>query len=463
MSDIPTTVKNEELVEKRRDQIIRAGIKLFVEKGFHKTTLRDLAQEAGLSYGNIYDYVGSKEDIFFLIHGYSAGRATAAIKEGLKGIGDPLDKLNRLLWAEFNAMDELADAIMLLYQEAHILKETYLKKLLQKEREHLEVFEEVLTEGIREGLLRECNVRVAANLIKSLIDAWVIKRWDLRGYTDRSEMQKMISDFIFGGLLLPETATIRKSANAGPLNGKTALVVNGGTILGKAVISFLHAHGIKVITYMYSNTKDRESPPISPTEFPEVTFYFADEHGPIDAGLCRTIESEVGSIDIYIHDLGTGNTQWPQSSHSHANADGQLGHNLLCAQALTGWLEERLPHKSWGRAIYIAPWGWDWFANRIEYDIVRAGTFALTTAVAKALGGCRATANCLAPGFIRSLRPSAVEKELATELADMIPLGKLGELEDITESLWFLLNDSAKHITGQVLNIAGGVEHIAEK
>ena len=63
--DIPTTVKNKDLVEKRRRQIVLAAIKLFSKKGFHKTTLKELAEEAGLSHGNVYDYVGSKEDIFF--------------------------------------------------------------------------------------------------------------------------------------------------------------------------------------------------------------------------------------------------------------------------------------------------------------------------------------------------------------------------------------------------------------
>ena len=65
---IPTKVKNKKLVEKRREQIVLAAIKLFAQKGFHKTSLRDLAEEAGISHGNFYDYIGTKQDIFFLIH-----------------------------------------------------------------------------------------------------------------------------------------------------------------------------------------------------------------------------------------------------------------------------------------------------------------------------------------------------------------------------------------------------------
>ena len=82
--NIPTTVKNKELVEKHREQIILAAIKLFSQKGFHKTTLRELSEEAGLSYGNIYDYVGSKEDIFSLIHDYSANLTMKALRESIE-------------------------------------------------------------------------------------------------------------------------------------------------------------------------------------------------------------------------------------------------------------------------------------------------------------------------------------------------------------------------------------------
>jgi hypothetical protein len=60
VSTIPTTVKNLELVDKRREQIVLAAIKLFAKKGFHKTTLRNLLKNRS-EPGNIYDYVGQRK------------------------------------------------------------------------------------------------------------------------------------------------------------------------------------------------------------------------------------------------------------------------------------------------------------------------------------------------------------------------------------------------------------------
>ena len=65
MYKIPTKLKSKELVEKRREQIVLAAIKLFAKKGSTKAILRELSDEAGISHDNIYDYVGTKKAISF--------------------------------------------------------------------------------------------------------------------------------------------------------------------------------------------------------------------------------------------------------------------------------------------------------------------------------------------------------------------------------------------------------------
>jgi AcrR family transcriptional regulator len=177
MHTVPTTIKNKELVEKKREQIINAAIKLFPKKGYHKTTLRDLADEAGISHGNIYDYVGSKEDIFLLVHGTITGLADEALVRSIENIDDPLERLRRMIHSEFDLSYNWSDAILFVYQDIHVLSRPLLKKLLKKESGHVARFQSVLDECISKGLLRDCNTRVVANLIKIMIDSWVIKRF----------------------------------------------------------------------------------------------------------------------------------------------------------------------------------------------------------------------------------------------------------------------------------------------
>ncbi|RPJ01755.1 MAG: TetR/AcrR family transcriptional regulator [Deltaproteobacteria bacterium] len=57
---IPTKIKNDSLVRKRRQQIFEAVIKLFSQKGYHMTTLREISRESGITLGNLYDYINTK-------------------------------------------------------------------------------------------------------------------------------------------------------------------------------------------------------------------------------------------------------------------------------------------------------------------------------------------------------------------------------------------------------------------
>ncbi len=454
-SIVPTTVKNPELVEKRREQIVLAAIKLFSQKGFHKTTLRDLAEESGLSQGNIYDYVGTKEDIFFLIHQFAAGSAMAAIKKSIENIRDPMEKFRRMIRAEFNTMDQLADAIMLIYQEGHILDKPFLKNLLRKERGHLELFEAVIEECQAQGLLRECNPRIVSNLIKSMVDAWVLKRWDLRGYATALEMEESILSLLFKASLVQEPHGTYHRENVGPLNGQSVLVINAGTFLGTAVLSFLASHGVRVVAHLDTVRKKREYPAV-PAHGKDIVYFAEKDNGPPTPELFRKIEAEFGPIDICIHDVGIGNLKIQAKTEERASEGRRLEENLAYAQNLGSSLCEEMAKRCAGRIIYLAPWSWDRYANPIRYETVKGGIIALTKTLAKSVAEHQVNVNCILPGFLRTTRPSQIEKELANSLVEQIPARRLGEVTDLMDAVLFLAGHASKYVTGQVLRCTGG-------
>jgi 3-oxoacyl-[acyl-carrier protein] reductase len=454
-SVVPTTVKNPELVEKRREQIVLAAIKLFSQKGFHKTTLRDLAEESGLSQGNIYDYVGTKEDIFFLIHQFAAGSAMAAIKKSIEDIRDPMEKFRRMIRAEFNTMDRLADAIMLIYQEGHILDKPFLRNLLRKERGHLELFEAVIEECQARGLLRDCNPRVISNLVKSMVDAWVLKRWDLRGYATALEMEETILNLLFKASLVQEPNGSSYRGNLGLLTGQSVLVINAGTFLGTAVLSFLASHGVRVVAHLNTVPRKREYP-VVPADGKNVTYFAEKDKGPATPELFRKIEAEFGPMDICIHDMGIGNLKTTAKTDERAAAGRRLEENLANAQDLAPSLYEQMSKRSAGRIIYLAPWSWDKFANPIRYETVKGGTIALTKTLAKTAAQHQVNVNCILPGFIKTTRPSQIEKELANNLKEQIPARRLGEVTDLMDAVLFFAGDASKYVTGQVLGCTGG-------
>ncbi len=65
--EVKSSVKDESLIEKRRDQIIQGAVRLFKEKGFHRATTREIATAAGFSIGTLYEYIRTKEDVLYLV------------------------------------------------------------------------------------------------------------------------------------------------------------------------------------------------------------------------------------------------------------------------------------------------------------------------------------------------------------------------------------------------------------
>jgi len=458
ISRVPTTVKNKNLVAKRREQIIIAAIKLFSKKGFHKTNLRELAKEAGISHGNLYDYVGSKQDIFFLIHEFINAVATEKINRCIENTDDPVERLRRMVRAEFDLMYEWSDVILLLYRETHILDSTLLKALLGSERERILRFEQTLDECIQKGEFRDCNIRVIANLIKAIVESWVMKRWDLRGHVDRLGMEKEAIDFIFNGLL--------KKANAIPtmierkeLQGRSVLIINAGTMLGKSISDSLLSKGAKLTMQVGSDfSEDRESATSQLEKWKEAKIYSIEEYGPMTISLFAKITRESGPFDIIIYDLGTGGKDEPLKKNRAINSLFGLQLNLYCAQNLTNDFQEAMNRTSNGRVIFIAPWAWEEKHNSAVYQTTKAAIIELTRNMAKQLTGAFNTVNCIIPGFIGGIRPMKIQKEQSSETIKRIPMGCIGEITDVIEAVNFLLSDKSKYITGESFRIAGGMK-----
>ena len=96
-------------------------------------------------------------------------------------------------------------------------------------------------------------------------------------------------------------------------------------------------------------------------------------------------------------------------------------------------------------------------AGQANYSASKAGTIGLTRTVAKELAGRNVTVNAVAPGFIATEMTAALGEEILTEVRKQIPLGHLGEPQDIADAVLFLASEAAGFITGQVLTVDGGI------
>jgi AcrR family transcriptional regulator len=201
---ISTQIKNPDLVERRREQLIAAATKIFIEKGYDKTSVRDISRESGLSMGNLYDYIGAKEDILYLVHQHiiqTIYRSVFDIAENEieTGLTDIIDLIENALREAFNFQDQ----IIMLYRESGSLRDELLKPILRLEQEYIQMFKRLLDKANEAGLYKIQDTDFVANLIVYLISFLALRRWNLRGRDQDNMISLLIGSIrrILGGPL----------------------------------------------------------------------------------------------------------------------------------------------------------------------------------------------------------------------------------------------------------------------
>ncbi|GAB7387866.1 TetR/AcrR family transcriptional regulator [Bacillaceae bacterium] len=193
---IPSDVKDPKLIEKRREQIIEAAVQLFIRKGFHKTTTREIAKASGFSIGTLYEYIESKEDVLYLVCDAIHNEVERRIQEALTYSASGLETLKSMVKNYIYVMDQMQDRVLLVYQEAKSLPREALRYVLNKEKEITNIFAEVLRRGIADGSITmdEKDVSLMAHNIIIFGQMWAFRRWALaEQYTLEEYAEKQMS------------------------------------------------------------------------------------------------------------------------------------------------------------------------------------------------------------------------------------------------------------------------------
>jgi AcrR family transcriptional regulator len=201
IKDIPTLVKNPDLVERRRRQIIDAAVQLFIEKGFHKTTTREIAAATGFSIGSLYEYVASKEDILYMVCDAIHEEVERGVQAALARATGGRDVLSEMIREYFLVCHRMSDHILLIYQETRSLPVQWQKKILENELNITGIFLEVLVNLVADGrlpYLDERSVELTAHNISVLGHMWAFRRWFLARHYSIEDYTQLQTEFILG-------------------------------------------------------------------------------------------------------------------------------------------------------------------------------------------------------------------------------------------------------------------------
>lgn len=176
---IESRVKDKQLIEVRRMEIVKAAVELFVRKGFHRTTVREIAQKFGMSIGTLYEYIRTKEDILYLVIDYIHSSVSERVRPSLKINGTARERLENAIRSYYAIIDEMQDYVIFLYQETKSLSYNARKYIFKSEEEMTSIFEEIILQGIEDETfsISKKDVKFLANEIMVTGQMWAFRRW----------------------------------------------------------------------------------------------------------------------------------------------------------------------------------------------------------------------------------------------------------------------------------------------
>lgn len=190
-------IKNKDLVEKRRLQICKAAEKLFSKKGYHRTSVKEIAKASRISIGSLYDYIKNKEDILYFFYKQYSDDLENRIKQATQGIEDPVQELRAALLAYMDTVDLFQEYVLFLFQETKYMKKKDLVSIFELELFIMDFFIDIIKRGnhkyfsVKEPFL-------TGIFISLLTCGWALKRWNLKEYKLKDYKNYLIDFFLHG-------------------------------------------------------------------------------------------------------------------------------------------------------------------------------------------------------------------------------------------------------------------------
>lgn len=243
------------------------------------------------------------------------------------------------------------------------------------------------------------------------------------------------------------------------LNGKIAVVTGASRGIGRAIAKeFARLGATVVINYNGSEQKAEEVKReiIADGGRAEIMQCNVADYIACDEFFKAIIE-QFGRIDILVNNAGItkDGLLMRMSEEDFASViDVNLKGTFHCIR----FASRQMMKQRSGRIINMSSVvGISGNAGQVNYAASKAGVIGMTKSAAKELASRGITVNAIAPGFIETDMTSVLSEKVIEETMKQIPLGRLGQAEDIAEAAAFLASDAAAYITGQVLNVDGGM------
>jgi len=238
---------------------------------------------------------------------------------------------------------------------------------------------------------------------------------------------------------------------------RVALVTGGTGGIGTAIVKRMASLGHKVATNYRDESKAKAWAEQMKAQGVAVALAQGDVSDPASAeAIVKSVEQQIGPIDILINNAGiTRDTTFHKMSAMQWQE--VINTNLNSCFNMTRPVIDGMRNRKWGRIVQISSInGQKGQYGQANYAASKAGMHGFTISLAQENAKFGVTVNTVSPGYVATDMVMAVPEEVRNKIAAQIPLGRLGDPDEIAYAVAFFANEEARWITGANLSINGG-------
>jgi len=242
------------------------------------------------------------------------------------------------------------------------------------------------------------------------------------------------------------------------LSGKVALVTGAAQGIGRAIALFLARSGADIVVSDINLEKAEETAKEIRAIGPKAMAVKVDVANLSDVErMVEAILEKLAKIDILVNNAGITRDKLVLRM-TEEDWDAVLGVNLKetfnCTKAVLRHMAKQRSGKIVNIASVVGEMG---NAGQANYSASKAGVIGLTKTIAREYAQRGINVNAIAPGYIETPMTDALPEKAKEELRKLIPMERLGKPEDVAEAVLFLVSEESSYVTGQVLNVNGGI------
>ncbi len=254
------------------------------------------------------------------------------------------------------------------------------------------------------------------------------------------------------------------------LKGKNAVITGATSGIGKAIAQLFYKNGASVVLIGTNEEKaknalaeikenrNEETNQNEGAEEQKLLYKILDVSSTADTEKVFTdLSQELGKIDILVNSAGITRDNFLLKI-SEKDWDRVINVNLKSVFNTCRMVYRPMMKARYGKIINIASVvALSGNPGQCNYTASKAGVIGFTKSLAQELGRRNVCVNCIAPGFIQTQMTENLPDEIKKGILSKIPFGRYGESEEVAQLVLFLASDNSDYITGQVINVDGGM------